>query len=156
VGVCYVKHSAVRSGENQARLTIELADVASALHKNLPADCELSAKSVKFYCTWANRLVSEGSTKYAEKVALAARRGSPADVTSELAKLSLTSVSKVRNHLYPQRGTNDTKPKSPAVRVATFVKGLELKPNTLAKALIKGLDKGQLAALKAELAKVKA
>ena len=158
IGKCYVNHSAVRPGENQARLTVEIVDIATAMHKALPEGSTLEFTTLKQYSTYANRFINEGSGKYTEALALAARRGSAADMVAAFDKAGLGSVKKIQTMLYPPKGSNDGgKTKKPYEKVATFVKGLNVKPAAFAQALIKGL-KGtpELTALVAALAKVKA
>lgn len=155
VGTCYVKHSAVRSGENQSRLTVELVDIASAIHKALPEGSTLTFNTLKQYATYANRFISEGSSKYTEVLALAARRGSPSDLVKAFDKAGYKNVKAIQTFLYPPKGGNDGgKTRKPYEKVSTFVKGLGLSPSAFASALLKALkDTPELTALKAQLAK---
>jgi hypothetical protein len=157
VGTSYVKHGVTRPGENQQRLGVEIVDIATALHKALPDGSTLAFATVKQYATYANRFIAEGSGKYTEALALASRRGSPADLVKAFDKAGFKSVKAIQTFLYPPKGGNDgAKTRKPYEKLASFVKGLDLKPATLAKTIVRGLSEAELAALKAELAKVKA
>lgn len=167
LGKAYVHHSAVKPGNNHATLTCEVSDVATAVWNMTPEALRsekgdtkadgITYESIKQYTTYCNGLIREGSSKYNEKIALACRKGDVPAAMKAFDEAGLGSVKAVQSYLYPPKGGNDGgKARKPFEKVASFVKGLDLKPNALAQAIVRGLSDEQRTALVALLAKAKA